>query len=182
MIAVMQGRHNQPVFVIDIAVPRDVHPNVDSIYNVYRYDLDDLTDIAKENENRRKGAVPEVRALIEEARQDFEQWRKELKVVPAIVSMREHIETIRQSEVDTHLNKMHSIDQRDSNTVEALSHAIINKILHLPTVRLKEAASSGTDLRHASSLRYLFDLKYVKDADSAVSSNSGDDRKKNPEE
>jgi glutamyl-tRNA reductase len=163
MIGVMQGRRNQPVFIIDIAVPRDVHPDVDSIYNVYRYDLDDLTDIAKENENRRKGAIPEVRALIEEARHDFEQWRKELKVVPAIVSMREHIEIIRQSEVDIHLKKMHSIDERDANLVEALSHAIINKILHSPTVRLKEAAASGTDLRHASSLRYLFNLKYVKD-------------------
>jgi glutamyl-tRNA reductase len=163
MIGVMQGRRNQPVFIIDIAVPRDVHPDVDSIYNVYRYDLDDLTDIAKENENRRKGAIPEVRALIEEARHDFEQWRKELKVVPAIVSMREHAEIIRQSEVDIHLKKMHSIDERDANLVEALSHAIINKILHSPTVRLKEAAASGTDLRHASSLRYLFNLKYVKD-------------------
>ena len=167
MTRVMQGRNNQPVFIIDIAVPRDVHQNVDSIYNVYRYDLDDLTGIARENETRRKDAIPEVRALIEEARQDIELWRKELKVVPAIVSMREQIETIRQTEVDTHLKKMHSIDERDVNLVEALSHAIINKILHRPTVRLKEAAAAGTDLRHASSLRYLFDLKYVKDGNHA---------------
>jgi len=182
MIGVMQGRHNQPIFIIDIAVPRDVHPDVDSLYNLYRYDLDDLTDIAKDNENRRKGAMPEVRALIEEARQDFEQWRKELKVVPAIVSMREHIEMIRQLEVDAHLKKMHSIDDRDSNLVEALSHAIVNKVLHLPTIRLKEAASSGTDLRHASSLRYLFDLKYVKGGDLPGSSKNRDDEGEKPEE
>ncbi len=162
MARVMQGRRNRPVFIIDIAVPRDVDPSVDDIYNLYRYDLDDLIDIARENENRRKGAVPEVRSMIEEARHDYENWRRELSVVPTIVSMREHIEEIRRNEVGAHLRRMHSLDERDKNMVEALSHAIVNKVLHQPTVRLKEAASSGTDYRHASSLRYLFDLKFLK--------------------
>jgi glutamyl-tRNA reductase len=160
---VMHGRRNRPIFIIDIALPRDVDPKVDSIYNIYRYDLDDLTGIAQENKNRRKGAIPEVRALIETARKEFEAWRKELQVVPAIVSIRDHMDEIRQTELENHLKKMHSLDERDQQIIEALSKSIVNKILHHPTVRLKEAAVAGTNLRHAASLRYLFGLKLIND-------------------
>jgi glutamyl-tRNA reductase len=171
---VMQTRRNRPVFIVDIAVPRDVDPGVDSLYNIYRYDLDDLTGIAQENARRRQDAVPAVQEMIEVARRDFETWRKELTVVPTIMSIRDHIEAIRESEVDGHLRRMHSIDERDRNQVEALSHAIVNKILHQPTMRLKEAATHGTELRHASSLRYLFDLNFVKNNTDGNTENEDD--------
>ncbi len=159
MSRVMQGRRNRPLFIIDIAVPRDVEPAVDSIYNLYRYDLDDLTGVARENESRRKDAVPAVRAMIDEALDRFENWLQELKVVPTIVGLREFVEDIRRHEVETHLKKMRELDERERNLVEAMTLAITNKVLHNPTVRLKEAVTTGTDARHAGSLRFLFNLE-----------------------
>ena len=158
MAQVMQERKNRPVFIIDIALPRDVAPAVDGVYNVYRYDLDDLTQVARENEQRRQTAVPAVREMIKEAVTQFDQWRNERKVVPEIVSLRDQVESIRQAELAAHLRRMHSIDARDRNLIEALTAAITNKILHTPTIRLKEAALEGTEQRHAGSLKYLFDL------------------------
>ena len=157
MVGVTKGR-NRPVFIIDIALPRNVDPAVDTLYNVYRYDLDDLTMVAKENEARRQNAVPDVRKMIEEAVVQFDRWRTERKVVPTIVSFREKVEQIRKTELEAHLRRIHSIDDRDRNLVEALTVAIANKILHTPTIRLKDAAQEGTDQRHASTLGYLFDL------------------------
>ncbi|MCP4599127.1 MAG: glutamyl-tRNA reductase [Proteobacteria bacterium] len=159
MIGIMQKRRNQPLFIIDIAVPRDVDPAIDSLYNIYRYDLDDLTGVARENEARRKDAVPQVQTMIDEALGDFKRWCTELKVVPTIVGFRDYVEEIRKTEVEAHLRKMNSLDERDRNLVEALTLSITHKVLHQPTVRLKEAAAVGTDTRHAGSLRYLFNLE-----------------------
>jgi glutamyl-tRNA reductase len=161
MVEVMQQRRNRPVFIIDIAVPRDVDPRVDAIYNLYRYDLDDLTAVAEENAEQRLGEIPKVRKMIDDALMSFEKWCRELQVVPDIVALREHVEEIRKSEVAAHLRKMHSLDDRDRNMVEALSIAIVNKVLHNPTVRLKDAAAEGMDKRHAGSLRYLFALDEI---------------------
>jgi glutamyl-tRNA reductase len=158
MTNVMQARRKRPVFIIDIALPRDVSPAVDSLYNVYRYDLDDLTQLARENEARRQNAIPAVRQMIEEAVIQFDRWRTERKVVPAIVTFRDKVEQIRKSELEAHLRRMHSLDDRDRNLVEALTVAIANKVLHTPTIRLKDAAAEGTDQRHAGALAYLFDL------------------------
>ncbi len=159
MVRAMQGRRNRPLFIIDIAMPRDVDPAVDSIYNLYRYDLDDLTGVAHENKARRQGAVPEVRKMIDNALRAFEDWCRERTVIPTIVGLRDQVEEIRKSELEAHLRKMHSLDERDRNQVEALTHAIVNKVLHQPTVRLKEASVVGTEARHAGSLRYLFNLE-----------------------
>ncbi len=159
MVSVMHARRNRQVFIIDIAVPRDVDKSVDDLYNLYRYDLDDLTHAAEENASRRKDEIPKVRAMIEVALEDFDKWVAECKVISDIVVLREVVEKIRKTELEAHLRRMHSIDERDRNIVEALTAAIVGKVLHTPTVRLKEAAQEGTDRRHAGSLRYLFGLE-----------------------
>lgn len=159
MVAVMHERRNRQVFIIDIAVPRDVDKSVDDLYNLYRYDLDDLTQAAEENAARRKGEIPKVRTMIEAAVDEFDKWRAECKVISDIVVLHDIIEKIRKTEVESHLRKMRSIDDRDRNLIEALTSAIVGKVLHLPTIRLKEAALDGTARRHTRSLRYLFGLE-----------------------
>jgi glutamyl-tRNA reductase len=160
---VMHARLNRPVFLIDIALPRDVAPEVDTLYNVYRYDLDDLTTVARENEELRHEEVDAVVPMINKAQAEYERWSRELKVVPDIVRLREHVEEIRRVEVDSYLRRMHSLDDRDRNLLEAMSSAITAKILHTPTVRLKDAADAGVNARHTGSMRYLFDLDSEKD-------------------
>ncbi len=155
---VMHERRGKPLFIIDIALPRDVDPSADELYNVYRYDLDDLTHAAEENAARRKSEIPKVRTMIETEVSKFERWRAEGAAVQDIVTLRDKVERIRKSEVEAHLKKMQPLDARDRNLVEAMSQAIVNKVLHTPTVRLKEATAKGTERRHADSLRYLFDL------------------------
>lgn len=162
MSEVMRRRKNRPIFLIDIAVPRDVDPAVDDLYNLYRYDLDDLREVANENAASRRDEIPKVRQMIRQALKQYERWCRELRVVPEIVALREYVEHIRETELAAHIRKMHSLDERDRNLVEALTHAITNKVLHNPTVRLKDAAADGTVNRHVSSLRYLFDLGGVK--------------------
>ncbi len=158
MARVMHARRNRRMFMIDIAVPRDVSPEVDGLYNLYRYDLDDLSGVARENAGRRQAAVPRVEEMIAAAVSQFDAWCKEQKVVPALVTFRERVEAIRRRELEAHLRKMGDLDERDRNLVEALTLAITHKVLHNPTVRLKESAAAGTERRHESSLRYLFDL------------------------
>jgi glutamyl-tRNA reductase len=170
MTRVMQARRNRQIFIIDIAVPRDVSPDVDGLYNLYRYDLDDLNDVARENATRRQTAIPKVEAMISAAVSQFDVWCKEQKVIPAIVAFRERVERIRKREVESHIRKMNALDERDRNLVEALSLAIVNKVLHIPTVRLKESATAGTEKPHERSLRYLFDLDRPDDTE------NGDDR------
>jgi glutamyl-tRNA reductase len=158
MTRVMHERRGRQLFIIDIAMPRDVDPSVDDLYNLYRYDLDDLTHAAEENAARRKSEIPKVRIMIEDALIEFEKWRTECTAVQDIVMFRDKVEQIRKTEVDTYLKKMSALNERDKNLIEAMSQAVVNKILHLPTVRLKEAAADGTSRRHADSLRYLFGL------------------------
>ncbi len=166
MSEVMRLRKNRPVFIIDIAVPRDVVPAVDNLYNLYRYDLDDLREVANENAARRRDEIPKVQQMIRKALKQYERWCREIKVVPEIVALRETVEHIRETELEAHLRKMHSLNERDRNLVEALTLAITNKVLHNPTVRLKDAAADGIANRHVSSLRYLFDLGGEKADDS----------------
>ena len=158
MVRVMHERRNRRIFLIDIAVPRDIEKSVDDLYNLYRYDLDDLTQAAEENAARRRGEIPKVETMIETAVSEFDKWRAECKVIPDITTFRKVVERIRKSEVEAHLRKMGSIDERDRNTIEAMTTAIANKLLHMPTIRLKAAAVDGTDRHHAASLRYLFGL------------------------
>ncbi len=158
MVKVMHERRGKRIFIIDIAVPRDVDPAVDDLYNLYRYDLDDLTAAAAENTARRQSEIPKVRAMIESALTEFDKCQLECNVVPDIVALREKVEQIRKTETENFLRKMHSLDDKDRNLVEAMSLALTNKILHRPTVRLKESALHGTDRRHVASLRYLFGL------------------------
>lgn len=158
MARVMHERKNRRIFIIDIAVPRDVDKAVDDLYNLYRYDLDDLIHAAKENAARRKDEIPKVRGMIDTAVDTFDKWQKERRAVPNIVMLREKIEQIRKTELDACLGKIQFLDDRDKNIIDAMSSAIVRKMLHMPTVRLKEAAVEGTDRRHAGSLRYLFGL------------------------
>ena len=155
----MEWRGYRPLLLIDIAVPRDVDPAVTQIENVHLYDIDDLERVAEANRQRRRREIPRVEAIVQEELVDFMAWFQSLHVLPTITGLRDWAHDIRQSELEQALRRLPSLSEREQAVVEALSQRIVNKLLHVPTVILKERASSGDGHSYALALRELFALE-----------------------
>jgi len=155
----MGWRDQRPLLLIDIAVPRDVDPAVSQIGNVHLYDIDDLERVAQANRQRRQREVPKVEAIVQEELADFMAWFQSLYVLPTITELREWAHDIRQSELEQALRRLPSLSERQQAIVEALSQRIVNKLLHVPTVNLKERANGHDGHLYALALRELFALE-----------------------
>lgn len=158
MGAAMRARKQRPLFFVDIAVPRDVDPAVGAMENVFLYDIDDLQSVVAANLKEREKEAVKVEAIIEEEARNFGSWLRSLEVVPTIVALRERLEQIRQAELARYGGRL-NLSDRDRNTVDALTQAIVNKILHTPTVRLKAEADNGERGIYVDAVRELFDLR-----------------------
>ncbi|OEU46525.1 MAG: glutamyl-tRNA reductase [Desulfobacterales bacterium C00003060] len=135
---VMRARKNRPLFLIDIAVPRDIDPEINRISNVYVYDIDDLKSAIQENmEERQKEALRGER-IVDEAVVQFRRWFQSLDVVPTIVALREKTEEIRQAELKKTFASLTSASEQDRAAIERLTAALVKKILHDPTLFLKQ--------------------------------------------
>lgn len=152
--ALPRGRKH-PLLIVDIALPRDVEPAVGEIENVFLYNLDDLQQVVDSTIERRKDAVPVAESIIEEAATEFWQWYRALDAVPLIRELREHAETIRQQEVERALRSLKHLSPEDATAVDALTKQILNKVLHRPTVRLKEAVNQPPEPGVLRTMRYL---------------------------
>jgi glutamyl-tRNA reductase len=151
----MSQRNHRPLFLIDLGLPRNIDSQAQEVYNVFLYNLDDLQSIAEENRRERQKDIPKAERIVGEEVQKFMQWQQSLLVVPTVKSLRRKAEQIRQSELEAHLRKLNHLSEHERGVITALTHAIVNKILHEPTVRLKQSA----DAKYLESIRYLFDLE-----------------------
>ncbi len=134
---VMRKRKQRPLFFIDIAVPRDIDPAINKIPNIYVYDIDDLQGVINENiETRRQESIRAER-IIDEAVLNFKNWLENLDVVPTIVALREKLQKIARSELSKTLASLKHLNDQDHLALERMLEAFINKILHDPTVYLK---------------------------------------------
>lgn len=158
MERVMKGRRNRPIFLVDIAVPRDVEADVSNVYNAYLYDIDDLQAVAASNLDERRQEASSARVIVDEEVTAFRAWLRSLHVVPIMVELRRWATAVKDEELEKHLARMPDLtdDQRDK--VAALAHALVNKFLHPATVRVKAAADEEDGYRYAESLRELFGL------------------------
>ncbi len=158
VLAALSQRRNRPLFLIDIAVPRDVDAEVRQLPGVFLYDLDDLKTVAEANlkERRKEAAVAE--ALIEREVADFLAWRRSLDVVPLVVELRRRGEEIRRAEIEKMRSRLGTLTPEQENAVDALTTGIVNKLLHAPTVQLKEAANTGPKAEQLSLIRRIFGL------------------------
>ncbi len=152
----MQRRKNRSMFLIDIAVPRDIDPAVGDLYNVFLYDLDDLESVVGANLEKRKIEAKKVRAILEEEVMAFSAWINSLEVVPAIVALRRHFQSFMDAELAQAKLAEFSDDQRAQ--VANLVRRFMNKVLHKPVIRLKEAAEEEDGGAYVAALSYLFDL------------------------
>jgi len=156
---VMQKRKNKPIFFIDIAVPRDIDPSAAKIYNVFAYDIDDLDSVVQTNLEERKKAATIAEEIVEHEVLSFSSWLATLEVAPTIASLRRMAEEIRQKELEKHLRKLPNLSEAALNTVNALTSAIINKLLHQPIVKAKEYSTRKDGYLYIESLKVLFNIE-----------------------
>jgi glutamyl-tRNA reductase len=122
------------------------------------YDIDDLEAVVSESLTGRRGEAARAEALVAEEAERFHDWQSSLGVVPAITSLRARAEEIRSRELARVEARLGRLSERERQAVESLTAQIVNKLLHLPTVRLKEAAAGANGGEYAEALRHLFGL------------------------
>ncbi len=154
---VIRTRRNRPLFFIDIAVPRDIDPEVNWLTNSYVYDIDDLKGVIDENlEDRQREAIKGER-IIDETVIGFKNWYLSLEVVPTIVALRSKLESIVEKEVEKTL-KNNQLSTQGAESIKKMKDAIINKVLHGPTMFLKNSGMGDNKARQVDMVRKLFKL------------------------
>jgi glutamyl-tRNA reductase len=154
----MKERRGRPIFFIDIAVPRDVDPAVIELEACYLYDIDDLERVVAESVAGRREEAVRAEAIVSEEADAFRAWQLSLDVVPAISSLRARAESIRREELERAEGRLASLSPSQRRAVEALTSQIVAKLLHQPTVRMKEAAAGADGVLYADAVRHLFGL------------------------
>lgn len=136
----LQKRKNRPMFFIDIAVPRDVDDAVNEVDGVFVYDIDDLQSVVAGHASARSAEAAKAEAIVDEEVRRFQERMSTLDVVPTIVSLQDHLEEIRQAEIEKVRGRLGRLTQEQELAVEAMTRGIVNKVLHTPITALKSAA------------------------------------------
>jgi len=151
-------RNNEPIFMIDIAVPRDIDPRVEELSNIYLYDIDDLKGVLDQNMKSRSESVKRAEEIVIGTEKVFQRWLNGLKVVPTIVKLKKRFEDIKDTEVKKALLKFEHMNERERRIIEALASGIISRILHNPLTNLKKESSTSLGALYMDSLQQLFEL------------------------
>ncbi len=155
----LKSRRNRSIFFIDIAVPRDIDPLINRLDNTYVYDIDDLKNVVEENVEDRQRAAHQSERIVEEAVIRFRHWYGSLDVVPTIVALRQKCEAIIRNEAERTLNNLGLGDSAEGqSSMERMVQALVNKILHEPTVFLKGEGCHGDKAQYLDTARKLFGL------------------------
>ena len=156
--AVMSRRDREPLLLVDLALPRDIDPGAAEIEDVTLLDIDDLKDFAARSADRRRREIARVRDILDAEldRHQYEQQAREMS--PLITSLRARAEEIRRSELDRVGGRLESLEAEELAAVESLTSAIVNKLLHEPTVRLKDNAGTDRGELFSDTVAELFDL------------------------
>ncbi|HEY5257509.1 MAG TPA: glutamyl-tRNA reductase [Candidatus Baltobacteraceae bacterium] len=158
--AAMQARPHRPLFVVDIAVPRDADPEIASIDNVALVDVDGLRGIVDEKLEVRREAIPEVEEIIAEYVARYSQWYRSRLAVPVVASLTQKAEAIRAAEVERLLSRCPELTERERLLVVGMSMTVVSKLLHSVVTKIRDKAVSNHDeaLSHARVLDELFEL------------------------
>ncbi len=154
----IRSRRNRPIFFIDIAVPRDIDPEINRLANSYVYDIDDLKGVIDENIADRTREAIKGERIVDEAVIRFGQWYESLDVVPTIIELRNKMHTIAETEIKKTIQSLNHLSDNDSQAIYKMTEALINKILHDPTVFLKNAGCHVDKSVYLDITRKLFKL------------------------
>ena len=162
--ALMARRRNRPMFFIDIAVPRDVDPEINKLDGIFVYDIDDLQQVVAGHVADRKREAQRAEEIVELEVQRFAERLQTVDVVPTIVSLQENLETIRQAEIDRVRGRLGQLSPDQELAIEAMTRGIVNKIMHTPIVTLKSAARDPEATTLIEFIRRMFNLSDKKKA------------------
>jgi glutamyl-tRNA reductase len=150
----LPARKGRSLFLIDLAVPRDLEPGIHDLEGCYLYDIDDLEAVVAETLAGRRREAEQAEAIVAAEADRFREWQASLDVVPAIASLRARAEEIRAAEL-----RRAKLNDSERRAAESVTTAVLNKLLHLPTVRMKEAAAAADGVLYADAVRHLFGLE-----------------------
>jgi glutamyl-tRNA reductase len=156
--AAMRRRRGRPIFFVDIAVPRDLDSRINELDGCYLYDIDDLEEVVEASLAGRLGEADRAEAIVAEEADAFHAWQRSLDVVPAIASLRALAERIRAAELARAERRLGPLSDPQRRALEAMTSRIVEKLLYLPTVRMKEAAAGAEGAGYADAVRHLFGL------------------------
>jgi glutamyl-tRNA reductase len=162
--AVMEQRANRPLLVVDVALPRDVDPGVGSVDGVTLLDLDDLKDYAQRSAELRRREIGRVREILSAELERYRSDRAAREIAPLVTALRAMGEDVRAGELSRFDARLASLSEEQRTAVEALTRGIVNKLLHEPTVRVKDAAGTGRGDYLGDALAALFDLPETPEA------------------
>jgi glutamyl-tRNA reductase len=154
----LRRRRGRRLLLVDLAVPRDLDPAIGELDGCYLYDIDDLEQIVVETLSLRRREAERAETIVAVEAEKFHEWHAALDVVPAIASLRARAEEIREAELQKAESLLGRLDESQRRAVEAVTAQIVNKLLHLPTVRMKQAAAAADGVLYAETVRHLFGL------------------------
>jgi len=157
--AVMRRRRQKPMFFIDIAIPRDIDPGVNNVENVYLFTVDDLQEVVASNLQQRKEEANKAEEIVNEEIGQFFKWLASLEVTPTIIALRNKFDEIRRAELEKTLVGWKDIPPDGQKKLEALTNAIMNKLLHPPTALIKQAGQGGRTDLYVDAVRALYGLE-----------------------
>ncbi len=153
--AALRARKGRPLLLVDLAVPRDLDPAINELESCFLYDVDDLEAVVTETLSGRRGEAAHAERVVAEEAERFRAWHSSLDVVPTIASLRALAEEIRDREVAKAGGRL---SDRERQHIDSVTSQIMAKLLHLPTIRMKEAAAAADGVVYADVVRHLFGL------------------------
>jgi glutamyl-tRNA reductase len=156
---VMRTRRNKPLFLIDIAVPRDLDPGLNDLENVFVYDIDDLTSVVELNKSEREKEAVKAGRIVDEEVLKFQRWYKGMDVTPTIAAMRKKADDICRMELEKTLPRLQGLSDKERQSIEKMAAAIISKVLYDPLVFLKQDSCKHDSQVKVDMLRTIFGLE-----------------------
>ncbi|MDP1511362.1 glutamyl-tRNA reductase [Paenibacillus sp. CMAA1739] len=157
--ASMKRRQSRPLFMIDIAVPRDLDPAIGDLQNVFLYDIDDLEGIVESNLEMRRTEAAKIEHMIEDELSEFYQWLKTMGVRPVIRALQEKAESIHQDTLESLFNKLPELDERQRKVISRLTKSMLNQMMHDPINRVKEMAVQKQGSEALDMFSHIFALE-----------------------
>ena len=156
---IMKTRRNEPIFFIDIAVPRDLDPELNNLDNVYLYDIDDLHNVVETNKSERDKEAVKARRIVDEETLKFQNWIDGLSIVPTIAALRKKADDICRAELERTLNRLQHLTPDEQKAIEKMASAISSKLLHNPVSFLKNDSCKEQDEVKVEMIRAAFGLE-----------------------
>jgi glutamyl-tRNA reductase len=156
--AAVAKRKGQPLFFLDLGIPRNIDPSISDLDDAFLYSVDDLQEIAERNRQERQKEIAPALEILEEEMAEFQEWLGALAVVPTVTSLRQKFEAIREAEFDRKLAQMTSIPENEREKIRLMAQSMVRTLLRHPTEAIKDEPDPGRRLDRAEAARHLFDL------------------------